>query len=451
MARTKGALGKATIAKQAVTVTTDGYAQAFTGAGGNRDRSSYTRIRSVALMQENELASLYIGDGFARLVVDIPAEEMTRSGIDIEDLEDDPLKEHIHARMQELDAFKHLSDAVRWSRLMGGSLLIYGLNDGGALDVPLNPEGIKAVEFLRVYDRWEAVIQRRYDDPMMESYGKPELWLISPRDGGTPYTVHESRVHQFDGESIPNLQRQANQGWGASTLQACKDQLERLGMSHLWANALMERAQQAVHGIPRLTNLLSSKGGEEMVMKRVDVVDMVRGINNTIVIDAEESYELKSTSFAGVPDLIDRFARALSAVTRIPPFLLGQQQGGLSTNDKTGENGWYAIVEAWWNDVLRKPEDKLVNYIIIAKTGKDGGNYKICFNPLTVTSEKEEKEIEELEAKTKKAKAETAKLYVDMGALDNNEVRSGIEEEYEVTGTIEIPPDDALAAQTNGV
>lgn len=452
MSRPKGSLNKSTIAAQSATVTTDGYAQSFTGAGGSRDRSSYTRIKSVALMQENELASLYIGDGFARAIVDIPAEEMTRAGIGIEDMDDDELEDSIEARLEELDAMRHMNDGLRWSRLMGGSLLIYGLNDGGQLDVPLNPQGIKAVEFLRVYDRWEAVIQKRYDDPMMETYGKPELWLISPRDGGTPYLVHDSRVHQFDGDSIPNLQRQANQGWGASTLQSCKDQLERLGMSHLWANALMERAQQAIHGIPRLTNLLSSKGGEEMVMKRVDVVDMVRGILNTIVIDSEESYDLKSTSFAGVPDLMDRFAEALSAVSRIPvSVLMGRAQGGLSNTDKGQMDTWYARIESMQNDILRKPLDRLVNYIFISLTGQDGGDYKLCFKPLVVQSDKEEAEVEKLEAETKKIKMETAVGYVGIAALDSNEVRVGLKEEYQITGTIEIPPADALAAQQNGV
>lgn len=437
--------------KPKTVVNADGYAQAFTGAGTNRDRSTYTRAKTVALMQEGELADLYIGDGFARAIVDIPAEEMTRAGIDIEDMEDDALEDAVEARLQELDAMRHMNDGVRWSRLHGGSVLIYGLNDGGALDVPLNPAGVKDVDFLRVYDRWESTVQRRYDDPMSQDYGKVELWQISPRDGGTPYTVHNSRVHVFDGESLPSLQRQANQGWGASSLQSCKEQITRLGMSHLWANAMLERAQQAVHGIPGLTTLLRSPGGEQLVQRRMDVVDMVRGILNTVVIDGGESYDLKGTSFAGIPDVMDRFAEALSAVTRIPvSILMGRTQGGLNSTDKGNLDTWYARINAMQKDILLKPIDRLVNYIIIAKTGKDGGNYSLCFNPLVVQSDKEKADIEKLEAEKEKLEMETATGYVNVGALDANEVRKMIEDKYDVTGTVEIPPADQAEAIANG-
>ena len=237
-------------------ITTDSYAEAFTGTGTNRDRSSFARIKPSYLLQQQELSDLYIGDGMARRIVDIPAEEMTRAGIDIEALEDEQLEEAVEARLEELDAMRHMNDAVRWSRLFGGSVMVFGLNDGGTLDVPLNPDGIKGVEFLRVYDRWQATIQTRVTDPMLPTYGKPELWQISPQDGGHPYVVHASRVYQFDGDAIPDILRQANQGWGASALQSCRDQLIRLGMGHQYANMLLERSQQAGHGIPGLSNIL---------------------------------------------------------------------------------------------------------------------------------------------------------------------------------------------------
>lgn len=432
MARTKGALNKSTIAKRSDIVKNDGYAEAFTGLGTNRDRSSFTRAKSANLLQQQELSDLYISDGYARKIVDIVAEECTRAGIELDGFEDESLKNNVQSKLQSLNAMTHMNSALRWGRLYGGSVVIYGLNDGGTLDTPLNIDGIKNVEFVRIYDRFQATIQTRYRDPLNENYGKPEYYLISPVDGGQPYTVHESRCHVLDGEPVPDLIRQLNQGWGGSVLQSCIDQLTRLGTSYQWANAILERSQQAVHKIPNLADTLRSPGGEALVQKRVDVVDMVRGILNTIVVDGMEDYNVMSLAMTGVNELLDRNAEALAGVANIPMILLtGRASGGLNSNDKSGMDGWYGRIESIQNDKIREPLDKLITYIIIAETGSDM-EYELKFNSLKVISEKEKAEVEKLEAEHEKIEMETASGYVAIGALDVDEVRKEISDDYDL-------------------
>ena len=432
MARTKGALNKSTIAKQSGgdVARSDGYAEAFTGLGTSRDRSSYVRAKSAFLLQQQELADMYLSDGFARKIVDVVAEECTRAGIELDGFEDERLKDNVASKLQELNAMTHMNTSIRWARLFGGAIIIYGVNDGGTLDTPLNENGIKDVEFVRVYDRFQATIQTRYSDPLNKNYGNPEYYLISPTDGGQPYVVHESRCHIMDGAPIPDLLRQQNQGWGASVLQACYEQLTRLGTSHQWANAILERSQQAVHKIPSLADTLHSPGGEALIKKRVDVVDMVRGILNTIVIDGQEDYQVTSQPMTGVTDLLDRFAEAVAAVTNIPAMvLMGRSAGGLNATGKGDLDTWYARIESINNDVLRKPLDRLITYILIAETGNDM-DYELKFKSLKVLSEKECAEVEKLEAEAEKLEMETAKGYVDIGSLDSSEVRNEIADDY---------------------
>lgn len=425
-------------------IKNDSYANALAGTGSRRDRSIHTQKTIPFLIDQVTAMSLFIGDGMARRIISVPVEEMTRAGFELEDM-DEGMEKTVLARCEELDLMKHLNDCLTWSGVFGGSLLIMGLNDGGTLDTPLNEDGIKSVEFLRPVDRWQATIQTRVSDPMNPQYGQPETWLISPHTGGTPYIVHHSRVHMFDGDAVPDLIRQQNQGWGASRYQSCLDQLTRLGTSHQWANSLLERAQQAVHKIPGLSNILRAPGGESLVQQRVDVVDMVRSILNTIVIDGEEGYDVINNTFSGVTDLLDRFAEALSAVSGIPVFLLmGKSQGGLSDSNAGNLEGWYARIEAMQNDVLRRPIDRIVGYI----AGPNAGEYKIKFCPLYVPSEKEKAETEKLEAEAERIDAETAQIYVNMGALDPSEVRKEISEDYEIDpATMPEPPaidDEAL-------
>jgi phage-related protein (TIGR01555 family) len=434
MSRPVGSKNKASIIKE------DGYAESFTGAGTNRDRSSFVRAKAAYILQQQELTDLYISDGFARKIVDSVAEEMTRAGIDLEDMEDDTLEDAIESRLDELDALKHFNDSIRWSRLYGGAVCIYGLNDGGTLDAPLNPEGIKSVEFLRVYDRYQATIQTRNTDPTSIDYGKPEMWLISPVVGGSPYQVHNSRLWVFDGEAIPELLRQANLGWGASSLQSCADQLKRVGMGHQYAMMLLERSQQAVHKIPGLANTLRQPGGDAMIQKRVDVVDYVRGVLNTIVIDGEEDYTVTTQPMTGVPDVLDRMAEALSATSNIPvSVLMGKSMGGLANSEKSSMDNWHARIASDQNDILRKPLDLLVTYIIRSLT-QDDVEYKLCFKPLVVMSDKEEAEVDKLKADTKKIKSDADVAYIVNGVIDPTEVRKEVGEEYNIEPGSELDP-----------
>ncbi len=412
-------------------IVTDGYLEAFSGVGTNRDRSSYARAKSARLLDQNTLQDLYIGDGFGRKIVDSVAEEMTRSGIELQDLDDEAMAEYVESRMDELDAMRQFNDAVRWSRLFGGSIMIFGLNDGGMLDTPLNPEGVRDVEFLRVYDRYQATIQTRVMDPQSIDYGKPEMWLISSHMGGNPYSVHHSRVWQFDGDSVPDLMRQTNQGWGASTLQACYDQLIRLGMGHQNVSSVLERSQQAVHKIGQLAETLRAPGGDQMIQKRMDIVDMVRGYMNTVAIDVNDDYTIQSTSMAGYPEVIDRFAEALSAVSGIPvSILMGRSQGGISGTDQNIMESWHARIGSMWNDILRKPQDKLISWIIGAKRG-DVPDYKLCMKPLSVMSDKEQAEVNKMNADAFKLRSEADVAYVNLGSIMIDEVRDTLKEEYE--------------------
>ncbi|MGL5218070.1 MAG: anti-CBASS protein Acb1 family protein, partial [Plesiomonas shigelloides] len=223
---------------------------------------------------------------------------------------------------------------------------------------------------------------------------------------------------------------------------SCYDQLVRLGESHQWANALLERSQQAVHAIKDLSGKLTQPGGEENIKKRADVVDMVRGILNTIIIDADgETYDVKNLGVTGVTDLLDRFAEAAAAVSGIPVYVfLGRSIGGLNSSGSAERDAWYARIGSMQNDVLRKPADTLVG--MICSSMNIDAEYKIEFKPLSVPSEKECAEVEKLEAETKKIEMETATGYITATVLDPIEVRHSedLMEQYPIQAGLDIKP-----------
>lgn len=428
-----------------------GYLNAF-GSANRRSRNGNYRAELMGggvFIPQDILESAYVHNGFARLICDKPAEEMTRAGFDVKDLPE-KTEQQVKARLEELEAVKKLNEAIKWRRAFGGSLILMGLMDGGNLQDPLNEQSLKSVEYLRVYDKYEARPSSYYTDSQSEKFGEIQTWQISPKMGGINFDVHESRVLVFDGEAVPNNVRASNDGWGASIIQNAFVQLGRLDSSHKFALLLMERMQQAVHKIPNLSEQISTPEGEKEVTRRVEVVDYVRGIMNTVIIDALEEFEIQSMTISGIKDVLEQFAEALSAVTGIPIFILmGRNVGGLSNGDSNKE-GWYAQIEAWQNDVLRRPVDRLVSLIIltITKGDSDGGDYTLEFCPLYTPSDKDVAETELKKEQAAKTKMETLTGYANAGMMDQDEGREEIREDYDLVGDAPEPEEEPTAPIT---
>jgi phage-related protein (TIGR01555 family) len=430
-------MGKKIVEASTTTHSDGAYSNVFLNVGTSKDRTAYTTAGRSRMLMALELENLYENEGFARRIIDLPAEEMLRAGYCIEGIDDES---EVLAALEDIQANEKLVDALRWNALYGGCVVVMIINDGGLLEDPLRIESARAIEQLRVYDRWQIVHQATYLDPADMRFGKTEIFQITPIRGA-PYLVHESRCLVFDGIPVPDRIRDRNDSWGASKLQQCSEQLSRFGMSHYWANQLLERSQQAVHGIPELTNLLRSPGGEELVRRRIDLVDMTRSVNNTVVIDASESYDLKSTSLSGVSDLMDRMGLALSAVTGMPESLLfGRQQGGLSSTGESDLENWYAKIGQEQCTVLLPAIDKLVT-IQLHIMGKYTSDYLIKFNPLSVPSSKDL-------AETNYKRAQTFEILSNIGALDASEIRHMLPDEgYHIDDVEQLPelPDAAEA------
>jgi len=406
------------------------YENVFLNVGNSGDRSAYTRASNSRTLHFTEIDSLYENDGFARKIIDLPAEEAVRAGYYVEGTDSDAA---VRAALDGIDALQKMCDAMKWSSLYGGAIIVVLVDDGGVLRDPLNVDAIKSIDSLRVYDRMHVNRHAEYTDPNDSQFGMTSHYLVSA-PGGVQYVVHESRCLIFDGVPVPPRIRERNDGWGGSVIQHSYDQLMRYGMSHAWANALLERAQQAVHGIPELTSLLRSPGGESLVRKRVDLVDMTRSINNTIVIDSNESYDLKSTSLSGVADIIDRLGLALSAVTGIPESLMfGRQHGGLNSTGESDLENWYAKIGQIQNNVLRPALDRLVGMQLRA-LGKYVDNYIIKFNPLHVPSAKDI-------AESNYKRAQTFEILNNIGAIDASEVRRMLSNEGYAIDDVELMPE----------
>lgn len=400
-------------------VRSDGWMNVLTGLGiCGRDKKQSGFFRITNIFNRAELDQMYRSDGVLRLIIDIFAQEMIRQGWEIEG---DP-EGKITGKLEELKVNEAMGNLIKWSRLFGGSVCIMGIADGLPLDQPVDERGIRDVQWLRVFDRYQAYSRDGTFESDLNSpnYGFPNVYTINDNRTGAIFFVHYSRILRMDWNVLPPRWQNFNQGWGDPLVQTIYEELRNYSTAFSHTATIMEDFITGVLRIPNLTAIMASQCGDQTVMKRLNILNLAKSTTNTMILDAEETYEKITTNVTGIADLLDRFMLALSAVTRVPVSLLfGRSAAGLNATGDNDVRNFYDAVKQEQESKLRGCLEKLIRYIMISKDGPFNGvepdNWSLQFVPLWQNTE-------EQDALTRRAVAETDAIYLDRNVLDPNEV-----------------------------
>lgn len=342
-----------------------------------------------------ELNNIYGGDGFGKRIIDVFANEMVREWIRIDGDPDNSLLKY----MEKMRTKKHIGDSLKWARLYGASIVIMLIDDGGTLEDPVNIKSIKAIDSLRVVDRTQLSIQLPtdyYTDPTKSNYGDPKIYNVSPTryannnqvNALISYKVHESRVLRFDGEIMPPTLMVENSSFGIPVLEPIYNYLRNTAQTYEYSAEIIHEFVTSVIGIKNLSNILAAPDGVAKIKNRAELIAYCKSVINGVIVDADnESYTKQSTTLSGLPDMIDKFGLALSAVTGIPfMILMGESPGGLNANSDNTIRAWYDSISNEQEEVLKIQLDKLLSYILAASDnplkGKNFDDINIKFNDL---------------------------------------------------------------------
>ena len=403
----------------------DGWMNVLTGAGvAGRDKRVSTRWGIAGnVLTEALLMDIYRVEGFAKRVVDLPANDMTRQWFKVDGDPDGGAVKYL----DELNARSVYTKALKWSRLYGGSIIVMGIDDGttgdDVLEQPLNENNIKKVGFLHVYEKPLLSRFKRYEDPNHEKFGQTEVFQVNPISG-MPFKVHETRVLQFDGVDVPMRARAQNQGWGDSVVQSMYSRIRGLADSYVGVETLISEYIIGVFTIDNLQDLIAN-GEEDQIRRRLQIIDLSRHMLNSVLVDKEEDYKRISASAAGLHNLINKLEQALSAVTGLPVTLLfGMSPAGLKATGASDVRFYYDTIAAQQDQRLRAPCERLVDLVYRSDEGpdlpkgdekNDDATWSIKFVPLW---EPTEQEIIE----SRSTQSETDQRYVDMGAITPGEI-----------------------------
>ena len=437
-----------------------GYQNVMTKYGTARDSSEYQHYETDGNVSDAEPAEFYEQNGLFARIIDAPAEEAVKHGFELDGLEDDEVQDFIYECLDELDWEETATQSVKWARLFGGSIAVVLINDGRGLEEPVDYKNIKSIDDIRIYDRsmispdLSSIYKYDKRDPYGtrgSRLGYPERYQVSSKNG--TFVVHEQRCLIFQNGVLPeNTPTAQYQLWGMPEYIRIYRAVRDVEIAHGLAPKMLDRSVQAIYTMKDLASLLATEQGEETVLKRLQTIDMAKGLLNTMVLDADgEGYDFRSFSYTGVSDVINTTCNYLSALTNIPQTVLfGRSPAGMNSTGTSDLENYYNYIERIQKKMLRSNLRYLISLVcqagLYTKEIKEVPRVKIEFNALWSMSESERVTLDQQKAQVEATKANTAVALIGAQVLDPSEVRKEYakDEEFDIDTMLDEYTDEEL-------
>jgi uncharacterized protein len=393
--------------------------------------SSYDFTPISRLQQLMEWA--YRSSWVVGAAVDIPAEDMTRAGVQMNSETPPEQLEKLQRAMDELCLWQSLQETIKWSRLYGGALMAMMI-DGQDMATPLIAERLEKGQlkgFISL-DRWMTqptfnVLVGKYGP----DYGLPEYYDVVATAPFMPrQRIHYSRVVRMDGIMLPFRQRLAENGWGMSVIERLYDRLLAFDSGTMGAAQLLYKAYLRTYKVKGYRTLIGA-GGEltEKFLKLMELMRMLQSNEGMTVIDSEDEFETHQYSFSGVSDTLLILGQQISGALGIPLVrLYGQSPVGLNSTGESDMKLYEAMIHATQEARLRRPLTRVFDVMWQSEFGKpppDTWGYQ--FRPIRQLDEMERAELAQRDA-------DTIKLLHDGGVISTTIALKELKQESMVSG-----------------
>jgi phage-related protein (TIGR01555 family) len=435
----------------------DGFQNVMSGLGTTGlDRTANTFYRSNNWRQGLErywsnrfslydYGDLYLNNGIVQKIIDRPADDAFQRGVEIDGDEEGSIEDEY----DRLFVLPKMADAVRWARLYGGAAILLIVKDGGTLEDELNYDAIDAVEELQVYAlpsiKAGEVNYTADDTDDVKKIGQPIFYDIAA-PGVSSFRVHETRLLLVPGEPMP--ERYAHiQGmrWiGRSAITGCIEDISRYDQALQWTIRLLERKQQGIYSMEGLGELFAQEA-DDIVTKRINLVDLVRGNLNSIVIDKNDTYTIENLGLDGIQSVLQECQVSISASANMPVVILfGKSTTGLNNTGSGDLESYYGMVSHIQQVIAKPVLEKLTAIIYVQRTypGKLPDTWHIEFEPLWQPTEQEKATADNQQQQANNTEVTMLITLMSNGIISPEEIRKIVVNKYsEYDFPDEIPAD----------
>lgn len=313
---------------------------ALTGQGTQKDKASHI-VRQFTPHDTGTLLTFYRDSRVAANVVDLPAKDATKNGVQWSASAEEISKLEAHAKKHKL--FLRLMQLIQVARLTGGGAIYIGTGQPATQPMDIEAIGQDGLKFLTLFDKDKVNGVEVIYNPESPYHNSYEYYDVQAGQD-TPFRVHASRLARLSGVPLPAVSNvvTTTQGWGDSILDSLIEQCN--GIDSTFGNMvqMVFEGKIDVLGIPDLMN--NTMGGADSaynkaLFSRLQTFAMAKGMYGLGVKDAAETFETKSPNYTGVADLVTLMLQIFCGLAGPIPMtkLFGMSPAGLNS---TGEGDY---------------------------------------------------------------------------------------------------------------
>lgn len=412
-------------------------------------QNRFAQAERASLLASGAMPVLaYQAGGLARRIVDMPADDAASKGwlVQDEESEDGEPDKWMEDELSRLNAEGVFTYAARLARRDGSSAVLVLTDDSPLLTLPLDERSIGSITGLRVFAK--GAIRKTewvYTDATKLNYGQPQIYKLRLRGVTADMEVHESRLLRFsasvasgDDDSVWSGGYQAIPVAAGTGDVLPWDSPSVLDMDTLAAiegykdsvrleTRILERHQQIIVRMAGLARTLALPEGESIVQRRINLLDLQRGVMNSIAVDGEDEVSLASDSMGGVSDAVRDQKTNVAMASGIPnAVLFGDSASGLNSTGRTEMETYYNLCGKVRKNTLQPAAERLCTLIYRQRNAqsREPARWHVEFPPLWLPSAKEAADTAAVEATRAKTVADMLTAVSALNILDPDELRN---------------------------
>lgn len=428
----------------------DAWKNILAGIGSRKDKSSLSldSVPGFPRMVDVQLEALYYTDGRIKNAVNIVAEKMMQNGFEVEN--DDG---KLYKAFDALNGPTAFTQALRWTRIFGGAIIVLDVAGAGEWDTPWDPSKGGKIRELRVYPRTRVELGMMETVKMPESlyFEKYERYILRSASGSF-FTVHASRCLLFKSSTIVDAAFPGwldyERFWGLSAIYEGLEDAHHFGTTVQGISHLVKECSIVKYKMSNLEQLVA-ENDYKSIETRMEAIDEQKSIINGVMLGEGEDCTRENFSFAGLPEIWDRQAMSVSGSYRIPVTLLfGRSAAGMNATGQGDDDNFNSYVAGLQKSQLLPPLLQLMVIMNASLKVVDTSEetLTINFNPLSKRDQKADAETREIQSRTDKN-------YMEAGVLSQEEVRKNrFVGGYALDTSVddELPPDFNLEGEEGG-
>lgn len=357
-------------------------------------------------------------NGLIRACIETVADDMTRE-FGTAKAEDAELVKKLNAEFKRLNVQKVLHEVAEMVGYFGGCLVYIDTGaDDATLQLKLNISnksdelGIKKVRALRVIDPINVYAgQYNSSDPLRADFYKPEYWYVMGKK------VHSSRLLRFVANEVPQLYKPLYNFFGIPQAQILWDYVMHFNTCRVATAEMLTKFSMTVMKT-QMSETLTQMGGEQELMKRLQLLARTRNNNSVIAIDMQDEDIIKvETPLGGLTDIGKQALEFLAALNRTPAVkLLGISPSGFNATGESDIRNYYDHIKGQREKVFGPAMETLLKIVQLNVTGEIDKEITFEWDELG-------QEDEAAIASLQKTKADTLAVLLDRNIISQEEGR----------------------------